>query len=99
MRTKYGGRGGAVIGIIEWKRTSTQYVAILQVADRFIPGSIKEIEKHGSETILGGTLVGTSTTDWYALAYSRMDLEFLEAKEMARATLERYREANRRATF
>jgi len=87
-----------VIGIIEWKRTSTQYVAILQVADRFEPGSIKEVEKHGPETILGGTLVGTMKTDWYALAYSLMDLEFAEAKEMARATLERYREAHRRAT-
>lgn len=87
-----------MIGIIEWKRTGTQYVAILQVSDRFEPGSIKEIEKHGPETVLGGTLVGTTKTDWYAVAYSRMELEFAEAKELARVTLERYREAHRYAT-
>ena len=29
--------------------------------------------------------------DWYALAYSRYDLEFDEAREMARAALERWR--------
>lgn len=85
-----------MLGIIEWKRTSTQYVAILQVADRFEPGSIREIEKNGLETILGGTLKGTDKTDWYALAYSRMELEFSEAKERARVTLERYREMQRR---
>jgi hypothetical protein len=86
-----------VIGIIEWKRTGTQYVAILQVADRFEPGSIREIEKHGPETILGGVLIGTTKVEWYALAYSRSELEFAEAKDMARATLERYREEHRRS--
>ncbi|MHB1131277.1 MAG: hypothetical protein ACYC4L_02695 [Chloroflexota bacterium] len=84
-----------MIGIIEWKRTNTQYVAILQVSDRFEPGTIGEIAKEGPETILGGRLVGTSKTDWYALAYSRMELDFDEAKERAHATLERYREQNR----
>ncbi|MCL4466671.1 MAG: hypothetical protein M1401_04945 [Chloroflexi bacterium] len=85
-----------MIGIIEWKRTGTQYVAILQVSDRFEPGSIRELEKHGAETILGGTLVGTNKTDWYALAYSRAELEFAEAKDLARATLDRYRDEHRR---
>ena len=85
-----------MLGIIEWKRTSTQYVAILQVADRFETGSIRELEKHGPETVLGGTLRGSNQTDWYALAYSRYELDFDEAKDMARATLERYREAHRR---
>lgn len=84
-----------MLGIIEWKRTSTQYVAILQVADRFEPGSIRELERHGFETVLGGTLKGTNTVDWYALAYSRQELEFDEAKDMARQTIERYRQSKR----
>ena len=84
-----------MLGIIEWKRTSTQYVAILQVADRFEPGSIREIERHEHEIILGGTMRGTNTTDWYALAYSRQELEFDEAKDMARQTVERYRQMRR----
>lgn len=84
-----------MLGIIEWKRTSTQYVAILQVADRFEPGSIRELERNGHETILGGTLRGTNTTDWYALAYSRQELEFSEAKDMARQTVDRYRQLRR----
>ncbi len=81
-----------MLRIIEWKRTTTQYVAILQVSDRFEPNSIKEIERHGPETVLGGTLRGTMHTDWYALAYDRRELDFDEAKDMARSTLERYRE-------
>lgn len=84
-----------MLRIIEWKRTTTQYVAILQVADRFEPNSIKELERHGAETILGGILRGTTQTDWYALAYDRRELEFEEAKETAKATLERYRQEHR----
>ena len=81
-----------MLGIIEWKRTSTQYVAILQVADRFEPGSIREVERNGFETVLGGTLKGTAKTEWYALAYSRRELEFSEAKDLARKTVDRYRD-------
>lgn len=81
-----------MLGIIEWKRTETQYVAILQVLDRFEPGSIRELQRRGPETVLGGTLRGTARTDWYALAYSRNDLEFEEAKALARQALDRYRE-------
>lgn len=81
-----------MLGIIEWKRTSSQYVAILQAMNRFEPGSIREIEKNGLETILGGTLRGTNKVEWYALAYNRSELEFEEAKDMARKTLDRYRE-------
>lgn len=80
-----------MLRIIEWKRTTTQYVALLQVADRFEPGSIREIERHGPETVLGGLLKGTTKTDWYALAYDRRELDFEEAKEKAHQTLERYR--------
>lgn len=81
--------------IIDWKRTSGQYIAILQSLDRFDPQSIHELEKNGFETVLGGTLRGTSSVDWYALAYSRRELEFEEAKAMARQTLDRYRESHR----
>ncbi len=84
------------LSIIEWKRTPGQYIAILQVLDRFEPGSIHEIEKHGFETILGGTLRGTDRTEWYALAYNRRELEFDEARALARQTLDRHREAERR---
>ncbi len=84
------------LSIIEWKRTPGQYIAILQSLDRFEPGSIREVAKQGVETILGGTLRGTTLTDWYALAYNRRELEFEEAKTMARQALDRYREAERR---
>ena len=83
------------LSIIEWKRTPGQYIAILQSLDRFEPGSIHEIEKHGFETVLGGTLRGTTRTDWYALAYDRRELEFDEARTLARQALERYRQTHR----
>ena len=81
------------MNIIEWKRTGSQYVAVLQAMDRFDPSTIREIERHGFETILGGELRGTDRTEWYALAYDRNELEFEEAKAMARETLDRRREA------
>jgi len=84
------------MSIIEWKRTSGQFIAILQSLDRFETGTVKEIEKHEFETVLGGTLRGTNEVEWYALAYSRRDLEFDEARNMARQTLDRQRDANRR---
>jgi len=83
------------IGIMEWKRTSSQFIAILQALDRFETNSIREVEKHGFETVLGGTLKGTSITDWYALAYDRRELEFDEARTMARETLQRYQQPQR----
>lgn len=79
------------LSIIEWKRTPGQYVAVLQAIDRFEPGTIKEVEKHRFETILGGRLRGTDRTEWYALAYDRRELDFDEARDMARATLDRVR--------
>lgn len=84
-----------MLSIIEWKRTTTQFVAILQVMDRFEAGSIRELERRGPETVLGGILRGTNRTDWYALAYDRNELEFEEAKELARQALERYRQQRR----
>lgn len=85
----------APLSIIEWKRTPGQYIAILQALDRFEPGSIREVEKHRFEVVLGGTLRGTMQTDWYALAYDRRELEFEEARTMARQALDRYRQAQR----
>ena len=78
-------------GIIEWKRTPGQYVAILEPLDQFEQRSIRELKRNGPETILVGTLRGTDQEDWYALAYSRNDLEFDEARQLARAALERWR--------
>ena len=83
------------LSIIDWKRTPGQYIAILQSLERFDQQSIREIEKNGFETVLGGTLRGTSITDWYALAYNRRELEVEEAKTMARQSLDRYRESHR----
>lgn len=84
----------ATLGIQEWKRTSGQYVAILQSLDRFEPGSIREMGKTNGETILGGVLRGTTETDWYALAYDRNEWEFEEARNRAREALDRYRAAH-----
>ncbi|MBI2941367.1 MAG: hypothetical protein HYY04_13110 [Chloroflexi bacterium] len=79
------------LSIIDWKRTTTQYIAILQALDNFEPSSIRPIRKRGMETILGGTPRGRTTVDWYALAYDRKELEFEEARELARKTLDEYR--------
>lgn len=83
--------------IIEWKRTTTQYVAILQAADRFDPATIRPLEKNGPETILVGRLRGTNQEDWYALAYDRNELDFDEARDMARARIDELRQQQRGA--
>jgi hypothetical protein len=83
------------LGIIDWKRTSSQYVAILQSLDRFEPNSIREVSRANGEIVLAGVLKGTNETDWYALAYDRNEFEFDEARTRARAALDRYRAANR----
>jgi hypothetical protein len=90
-------RGGdsIPISVIDRKRTSSQYIFILQALDRFDANSIRELEKHRFETVLGGTLKGTATTDWYALAYDRRELEYEEALAMARQTIQRYQEPAR----
>lgn len=85
----------ASLGIQEWKRTSSQYVAILQALDRFEPSTIREVSKKNGETILGGTLRGTDQTDWYAIAYDRNEWDFEEAREKAHQTLEEYRATHR----
>jgi hypothetical protein len=77
--------------IIEWKRTTGQFVAILDAVDRFESGTIREIKRNGPETVLAGTIKGTSNVEWYALAYNRNILEWDEARTMARETLDRYR--------
>lgn len=81
--------------IIEWKRTSSQYVAILQAADRFDPKTIRVVEKIGPESLLAGRLLNSAVEEWYALAYDRNELEFDEAREYARARLNELRELAR----
>jgi hypothetical protein len=83
------------LGIVDWKRTSSQYVAILQSLDRFEPNTIRELSRSNGEIVLAGVLKGTNETDWYALAYDRNEYEFDEARTRARAALDRYRAANR----
>jgi len=87
----------ASLGIVDWKRTASQYVAILQSMDRFETNTIKELSRENGETVLAGTLRGTDITDWYAIAFDRNEYEFDEARLRARAALERYREASRLA--
>ena len=84
-----------MLHILEWKRTTTQYVAILQSLENFEPGSIRPLRKRGNETVLGGTLRGTTKLDWYALAYDRTELEGEEARDLARRTLDEYRAGGR----
>jgi hypothetical protein len=84
----------ASLGILEWKRTSGQFVAILQSMERFDKTTIKELSKQNGETVLAGILLGTDITDWYAIAYDRNEYEFDEARTRARAALDRYRETN-----
>lgn len=81
--------------IIEWKRTNTQYVAILQAAENFDPSTIHQYEKNGPETILVGRIRGTDHEEYYALAYDRAELEFDEARDWARARLDQFREEQR----
>ena len=83
------------LGIIDWERTSSQYVAIVQALDRFESNSIREISKSNGETILAGVLKGSDETDWYAIAYDRNEYEFDEARLRARAALDRYRATSR----
>lgn len=77
--------------VIEWKRTPGQFVAILEPLDEFEPRTIRELKRSGPETILVGTIRSSGRDEWYALAYSRHDLEFDEARTLARAALERWR--------
>ena len=74
----------ASLGILEWKRTSGQFVAILQSMERFDKTTIKELSKQNGETVLAGILLGTDITDWYAIAYDRNEYEFDEARTRAR---------------
>ena len=77
--------------IIEWKRTPGKYVAILEPLEQFEARSIRELPAKGPEVILVGTLRGTESVEWYAIAYDRNLLEFDEARTMARAALDRWR--------
>jgi len=84
-----------VASIIEWKRTTTQFVAILQSAERFDAATIRPIQREGPETILAGRLKGTAREEWYALAYDRSEVEFDEARDRARARLDALRASER----
>src|SRR5437763_1365778 len=87
----------ASLGSMDWKRATSQYVAILQALDRFEASSIHEIDKQNGDTILAGTLRGSDETDWYAIAYDRNEYEFDEARIRAKDALERYRDSHRQS--
>lgn len=81
--------------IIQWQRTETQFVAILQAAISFDAETIRMQDQHGPETLLVGRLSLTGREEPYALAYSRHDLTLDEAKVMARRWIEAQRSVRR----
>ena len=76
--------------ILEWKSTTTLYIATVQSMERFAPGSLREAKRVGPETWMVGRLRDTGREDLYALGYRKYDMDFDEARERAIATLEKY---------
>jgi len=76
--------------ILEWKNTTTLYIATVQPLDRFIPGTMHELKRKGPEIWMVGRLKSGGGDDLYALGYRKYDLDFEEAKQRATAAIERY---------
>ncbi len=75
--------------IVEWKSTSERYIALLQSVDRFEPTSLHELQKGPHETWIIGRLKGSTGEDLYAIGLKRMAMDYAEARERARAAVER----------
>ena len=76
--------------ILEWKSTTTLYIATVQVLDRFVPGTLHEHKRVGPEIWTVGRLRDTGRDDLYALGYRKYDMDFDEARDRAFATVEKY---------
>jgi len=76
------------LSIMQWQRTSSQYIGILQSLDNFVPGTIKIHRLGPGESVLVGTLARGGRKDWYALAYDKADMDFEDARSRATATVE-----------
>ncbi len=76
--------------ILEWKNTTTLYIATVQALDSFVPSSLHELKRKGAEIWMVGRLKGSGREDLYALGYRKYDMDFDEARERAIATIERY---------
>jgi hypothetical protein len=75
------------LSIINWQRTQTQFIGVIQALDLFVPGSLKVRALGNGESAIVGELNDTHKLDWYALAYNKADMEFEEARGQAIATL------------
>lgn len=80
------------LSVINWQRTQTQYIGVIQTVDRFIPNSLKVKNMGRGESVIVGEIAGTHEKDWYALAYNKVDMDFDEAHDRAIATLNRENE-------
>ena len=77
---------------VRWQQTQTQYIGVIQVIERFVPGSLKVRSLGQGESVIVGELADTHRKDWYALAYNRADMDFEEARSRGIATLNRENE-------
>jgi hypothetical protein len=84
--------------ILEIIETGTQYMAVLQPKELFEEGSLREIDRHEYESIVGGDLVDGSGVDWYALAYDKpwWDLEHVK-RDASHSRIITYEERQRQA--
>jgi hypothetical protein len=57
-----------ILDIIE---TGTQWMVVVQPKGLFVEGSLREIDRHEHEAIIGGDLTDGSGVDWYAFAYDK----------------------------
>jgi hypothetical protein len=78
--------------ILEWKSTGERYIAIVQAMDRFDPSTLHEVKRSPDETWIVGRLKDDEREDLYAIGLRRMTLEYAEARERAKAVVDRYNE-------
>lgn len=75
--------------ILEWKSTGERYIAIIQAAERFDPSTLRELKRDQFETWIVGRLKGTMRDDLYAIGIRRAAMDYAEARERARASVDR----------
>lgn len=77
------------LSIIRWQQTQGQYVAMLQGAERFKANTIQPKAIDKLTTVLLGELVGSYQKDWYCITFPKEEMEFDEARERAKALLDK----------
>ena len=76
------------LSIIRWQQTQGKYVGILQDAQQFKADTLKQRSVGNLATVLVGEVAGTYQKEWYCITFPKDELEFEEARERARATLD-----------